>query len=176
MHHMNKVLALLLVATTVAGAQDPRGRGRIRPDFQRDSGRGGPGMLQARQAIEKLIRAQVQPTDDQMAKLRQLDQQFMPRRVELDREEQQVRIALRQAMLDSTGIDETKIGQLLDRMVAFPGRRAAMMEEEQKSLAQILSPLQRAKFNAIQEQIRRRIEQGRGGPPPGRGRPPALIP
>jgi Spy/CpxP family protein refolding chaperone len=168
--HTGKALALLLLATTVAGAQDPRGRGR-RGDMSRDSMR-GPGMVAARQAIEKLIRTQVRPTDDQMAKLRQIDGQFMPRRLELDREEQQVRLALRQAMLDSTGIDEGKISQLLDRMVAFPGRRAAMMEEEQKSLAQVLSPLQRAKFNAIQEQIRRRIEQGRGGPPAGRGRPP----
>jgi Spy/CpxP family protein refolding chaperone len=171
MRHASKALALLLVATTVAGAQDPgraRGRGRGAPG---DSMR-GPGMVAARQAIEKLIRTQVQPTDDQLSKLRQIDQQFTPRRIDLDREEQRVRLALRQAMLDSTGVDEAKISQLLDRMVAFPGRRAALMEEEQKSLAQVLSPLQRAKFNAIQEQIRRRVEQGRGGPPQGRGRPP----
>ena len=174
--HTSKILALLLVSTTIAGAQDPgRDRGgRGRRGGPPDSAR-GQGMMAVRQQIEQLVRKQVQPTDDQMVKLRQHEQQYLPRHVQLDREEQQVRIALRQAMIDSAGVDEAKIGQLLDRMVAFPGRRASLLEEEQKSLAQILSPLQRAKFNAIQEQVRRRIDQGRGGPPPGRGRPPGLI-
>jgi Spy/CpxP family protein refolding chaperone len=164
MRDSSKAFAFLLLAATVAGAQDPGRGGRGRRD--------GENMKAARQAIEKLIRTQVQPTDDQMVKLRQIDQQYVPRRIQLDREEQQVRRDLRQAMLDSANVDQSKIGQLVDRMVTFPGRRAALMEEEQKSLAQVLSPLQRAKFNAIQEQLRRRIEQGRGGPPPGRGRPP----
>lgn len=168
MHVMKNSLALLALAGAVAGAQNPeRGRGR------REGG-DGAGMMQARQAIERLIRNQVQPTDEQMARIRQIDQQYVPRRIQLDREEQQVRRELRQAMLDTANIDQAKIGQLLDRMVAFPGRKAALLEEEQKSLAQVLSPLQRAKFNAIQEQLRRRIEQGRGGPPQARGRPPQL--
>jgi Spy/CpxP family protein refolding chaperone len=167
MPRMHKLVALLMLASTVAGAQ---GRGR-RGGPPGDSLH-GPGMAAARQAIEKLIRNQLQPTEDQMTKLRQIDQQFMPRHRDLDREEQKVRRDLRQAMLDSANVDQGRIGQLLDKMVAFPGRRAAMMEEEQKSLAQVLTPLQRAKFNAIQEQLRRRIEQGRGGP----GGPPPRKP
>jgi|SRR5690349_10051958 len=158
MRHASKALAFLLLATTVASAQEP-GRGR-RGGGQRDN------VMAARQAIEKLIRNQLQPTNDQMVKLRQIDQRFMPRRMQLDREEQQVRGDLRQAMLDSSNVNETRIGQLLDRMISFPGRRAALMEEEQKSLAEVLTPLQRAKYHAIQEQLRRRIDQGRGGPPP----------
>jgi Spy/CpxP family protein refolding chaperone len=164
MRHASKALTFLLLAATVAGAQEP-GRGR------RGGGGGGadnPGgnMRAARQAIERLIRNQVRPTDEQMVKLRQIDQRFMPRRTQLDREEQQVRADLRQAMLDSANLNEPRIGQLLDRMISFPGRRAALMEEEQKSLAEVLTPLQRAKYHAIQEQLRRRIDQGRGGPPP----------
>ena len=171
MRYANKALAFLMLATSVAAAQDPeRGRGRR---GGADSAR-GPGMLAARQAIERLIRNQVQPTEDQMVKLRQIDQRFMGRRIELDREEMRVRRELRQAMLDTANLNEARVGQLLDRMIGFPSRRAALMEEEQKSLAEVLSPIQRAKYHAIQEQLRRRIEQGRGGPPPGRGRPPAL--
>lgn len=166
MRSPGKALAFLMLASAAAIAQEPGRGGRDRRD--------PANMAAARQAIEKLIRERVRPTDDQMAKLRQIDQQYVPRRIQLDREEQQVRRDLRQAMLDTANIDQGKIGQLLDRMVAYPGRKAALMEEEQKSLAQVLSPLQRAKFNAIQEQLRRRIEQGRGGPPPGRGRPPQL--
>jgi Spy/CpxP family protein refolding chaperone len=168
MRYAMKALSLVVLATTVAAAQEP---GRGRRGQPRDSARGGPGLAAARQAIEKAIRAQLQPTEEQMARLRQVDQQFVPRRLQLEREEMQTRRELRQAMLDSTNLNEGRIGQLLDRMVTYPGRRAALMEEEQKALAQFLSPIQRAKFNAIQEQLRRRIEQGRGGSP-GRGRPP----
>jgi Spy/CpxP family protein refolding chaperone len=171
MRHAGKGLAFLLLASTMASAQDPQRQGRGRRGAQAaDSQRGGRGMVNARQAIERLIRAQVQPTGDQMVKLRQIDQRFLPRRVELDREEQQVRVDLRQAMVDSN-VNQARIGQLLDRMIAFPGRRATLMEEEQKALAEVLTPLQRARYHAIQEQLRRRIEQGRGGAPP--RKPPA---
>jgi len=172
MRYAMKAVSLVVLAATVASAQDPargrRGQGR-------DAKPAGPGLVAARQAIEKVIRTQLQPTEEQMARLRQVEQQFMPRRQLLEREEMQTRRELRQAMLDSANLNEARIGQLLDRMITFPGRRAALMEEEQKSLAKFLSPLQRAKFNAIQEQLRRRIDQGRGGPPAGRGRPPQQL-
>lgn len=148
-------LALLLATSVAATAQQPGGRGRR-----------GESLTNARQAIEQLIRRQVRPTDDQMTKLRQIDQRFTPRRIQLEREERQVRAELRQAMLDSANVDDARISQLVDRMVGFPGRQAAILEEENKALADVLSPLQRAKYHAIQEGIRRRIEQGRGGPPP----------
>jgi Spy/CpxP family protein refolding chaperone len=163
MRQLYKGIALLLLATTAAEAQDGRGgRGR-RGVGPRDS---------VRTAIERRIRAQVQPTDEQMIKLRQIDNRFELRRTTLNREEMTVRRDLRQALMDTANVNQPRIGQLLDRMVAFPGRRAALMEEEQKALAEVLTPLQRAKYHAIQEQLRRLIEQGRGGPPQGRGGPP----
>ncbi len=177
MRLMHAGLIVLVVASSVAGAQDPqRGRGR----------RGGPppsdsfmpqdpamrnmqgmarGQRAARHAIERVIRSQVQPTDAQMTQLRAIDAKFEPQRVKLVRAEMVVRRQLREAMLDSTNVDEARIGELLDQMVSFPGKRAAVFEAEQKELSTVLSPLQRAKYQAIQEHLRRRIEQGRGGPP-----------
>jgi Spy/CpxP family protein refolding chaperone len=169
-------LGALLVFTSVAGAQDPaRGRGGFgRRGEPGDSMRGGRGgMKEARQAIERLIRTQVKPTDAQMKQLQAVDQKYEPQRIQLNRDELQVRQQLREAMLDSANVDESRIGQLLDRLVQFPGRRAALMESEQKDLAGFLSPLQRARYGAIQEQLRRRIEQGRGGRPP--GPPPETV-
>lgn len=169
MRYLKTGLALVLVASTVAAAQDPQERGRGR--------RGGlpgdmpPNQMMARQAIERLIRNQVQPTESQMKQLQAIDARFEPQRVKLVRDEMAARQQLRQAMLDSANVDEAKIGQLLDQMVAFPGKRAAIMEAEQKELAGVLTPLQRARYHAIQEQVRRRIEQGRGGQPP--RKPPA---
>ena len=172
MRNLQQGLALVLALSTVAAAQDPGrgGRGRRGNPGGRDSLNAVVG-----QAIDRAIRTQLQATDDQLAKMRQIEQRFRPRRVEIDREEQQTRRELRQAMLDTANVNQALIGQLLDKMVAFPGRRAALMVDEDKALAEVLSPLQRAKFHAIQEQIRRRVDQGRGGPPPGRGRPPQGI-
>jgi hypothetical protein len=168
MRYVHKGLALLLLASAAVGAQDPPdrgGRGR----------RGGPGPNATRDsvriAIERAIRREVQPTDEQMVKLRQVDRRFEPRRTTLNDEEVAVRRDLIQAMRDTANINQTLIGQLHERMIAFPGRRAALMQEEQKALAEFLTPFQRAKYHAVQEQLRRRIEQGRGGAR-GRGRPP----
>ena len=164
MRHIKTAFILTLALATVATAQEPGRRGGRRGDMPMNQ-------VAARQAIERLIRTQIQPTDQQMKQLQAIDARFEPQRIELNREEMTVRRQLRQAMLDSTNVDEARIGQLLDRMVTFPGRRAAIMEAESKALAGVLTPLQRAKYYAIQEQLRRRIEQGRGGPPPGR-KPP----
>lgn len=171
MKNVRMGLALVLALSAAGGAQDPERGGRGRRGGGRDS-----GMVLVTQAIERALRTQVQATDDQMVKLRQIDQRMRPKQMELNREEMQVRRDLRQAMMDSANVNQARIGQLLDRMVTFPARRAALLEEEDKALAEVLSPLQRAKFHAIQEQIRRRIDQGRGGPPPGRGRPPEPMP
>jgi Spy/CpxP family protein refolding chaperone len=168
MRNVYKGLVLFLLASAVAAAQGPPdrgGRGR----------RGGPGVGAPRDsvrvAIERRIRAQVRPTDDQMTKLHQIDSRFEGRRTALNREEIKVRRDLRQALMDTVNVNPTRIGQLLDQMIAFPRRRATLMEEEQKDLAGVLTPVQRAKYHAIQEQVRRLIEQGPGGPP-GPGRPP----
>jgi len=40
-------------------------------------------------------------------------------------------------------------------------RLLQLMESEQRELATIMTPVQRAKFTALQEQIRRRVEQMR---------------
>ena len=166
MRPTNTAIALALSLSAALGAQEPDiARGRPQ--------RGGGGMAAARQAIERLIRTQVQPTDAQMQQLRAIDRRYEPLRLALNSEEGQVRRELRQAMMDTTNVDQNRIGQLVDQMVAFPGRRAALMQEESRAIAGVLTPLQRARYHAIQEQLRRRIEQGRGGP--GRGRPPGTL-
>ena len=56
-------------------------------------------------------------------------------------------------------------------------RRVQQMEQEDKDLATIMSPVQRARFLGLQEQMRRQMEErrqgrGQGGPPPRREPPP----
>src|SRR5205085_734948 len=101
MKSLQRSLALLLVLSAVAGAQDPQrgGRGGRRGGGGRDSLNAAVGQM-----IERKIRTEVQASDDQLAKMRQINQRMRPRQMELDREEQQVRRDLRQAMLDTANI------------------------------------------------------------------------
>jgi hypothetical protein len=57
--------------------------------------------------------------------------------------------------------DPAKVDRLLQQLVDVQKRRVQLMEAEQRDLATVMSPLQRAKFMALQEQIRRRLEEMR---------------
>lgn len=169
------VLALTFVASVAAAQPPARGGGAGRRGGPPPAGDPQRSQRAVRQALERVVRNQVRPTETQLRQLQALDQRLEPQRVQLNRDEQSARVALRQLMLDTVNVDQARIGEALDRLVRFPARRAALMESEQKELATILTPLQRAKYQAIQEQVRRQIERGRGGRPP-TSPPPESLP
>ena len=68
-------------------------------------------------------------------------------------------MALRDAMRDSTQADQSRITGYLDKLVQLQRQRVDLIEQEQKDLAQFMTPLQRARYTALQEQVRRRVEQ-----------------
>lgn len=162
------VLALLLFSSASL-AQGGRGGGRRGAAADTGAPR---AQRQARLALERLVRNQVRPTDAQMRQLQAIDSRFEEQRIQLNRDELQLRQQLRRLMLDTVTVEQDRIGETLDKLVKVPSRRAALLEAEQKELAGILTPLQRARYQAIQEQVRRTIERGRGGPPPGPPGPP----
>jgi hypothetical protein len=53
------------------------------------------------------------------------------------------------------------VSKLLRTLVELQQRRTHVLAAEQIELATIMSPVQRAKYMAMQEQIRRRLEQMR---------------
>jgi uncharacterized protein YlxW (UPF0749 family) len=55
------------------------------------------------------------------------------------------------------------IAQQLDTLLQLERQRIDLLESEQKELATFLTPLQRAKYQALQEQLRRRLEALRVG-------------
>jgi hypothetical protein len=59
---------------------------------------------------------------------------------------------------------------MLQRLVDHQKRRATLLESEQRDLATIMTPIQRARYMALQEQVRRQVEQRRGGGGQGQGR------
>ncbi len=139
--------------------------------------------------INDVIRQRLALNDDQFGKLQDVSHRFEDDRRTLRNEELTTRFSLRQELLDGERINETRVGELLDKLPKFERRRVDLMEQEQRELARFLSPSQRARYFALQDELRRNMQDMQrrrigldGSPqdtlderprrPLGRGRPP----
>ena len=159
---------LLALPATIASTQQVGP-----PPIARDS-------LEARvrQRMGQILRTQLGLTDDQMRQLRASNRRFQEQKRALVEQEREVRMGLRDEIESGDTTRSAQISSLLDRMLVVQRKRVELMEAEQKDLATFLTPLQRARYFGMEEQINRRMtemrDQGmRGAPPPGARRPPA---
>ncbi|HEY2376293.1 MAG TPA: hypothetical protein VGH98_10005 [Gemmatimonadaceae bacterium] len=113
------------------------------------------------QMLYQMTRRRVGLNDAQMNQLVPVNQRFESQRRQLQRQERQTRLSLRDAMRDSTQTDQTKISGYLDQLTQLQKQRVELFAQEQRDLAQFMTPLQRARYTALQEQVRRRVEQMR---------------
>lgn len=169
---------LLLVPMTGIEAQPARAQDHNAPRMPRQMEQ----RLQAR--IDSIVRSRLVLSDEQFTRMRDVATRIERERRTLRREDGQTRMALR-TELAATAMNEGRIAELLDAMVQLEKRRVQLTEREQRELARVLTPSQRARYLALQEELRsnmremqrRRLEQGkpqdgRGGPPSGGRVPP----
>ena len=146
--------------------------------------------LQAR--INDVIRERLALNDEQFGKLQEVASHIEDERRILRNEELTTRFALRQELLAGDRVNESRVGELLDKLPKFDRRRVDLFEQEQRELSKFLTPSQRARYFALQDELRRNMQEmqrrrigldgaapdSAGGPPPhlrGRGgRPPGL--
>ncbi len=127
---------------------------------------------QVRQAWVGRVRRQLNLNNEQMRTLNQVNGKYDRQRGEIVRDEAQARKGLKAAMEDTTSADQnTRIEQQMNVLVQAQQRRAALFEAEQKELAGFLTPLQRARFTVLQENLSRQLQQVQQttappGPPP----------
>jgi Spy/CpxP family protein refolding chaperone len=130
-----------------------------------------------RREFTRVVQQRVGLTDDQLAKLGPINRSFSEQRRTLQLRERDTRVAIQRAIRDTAGrSDSARVSGLLQQLVDIQKRRVQLVEDEQRALATIMTPVQRARYMALQEQTRRQVEQrrgrGGGGPPPGRRPPP----
>lgn len=143
-----------------------------------------PVMTVQRDSLETLVRArmamvlqrQLGLSDDQSRRLSALSQRLEPRRRALVAEERAVRTALRAQIAAGDSARDAELTSLLNRMIEVQRARVLLLETEQQELTAFLTPLQRAKYLGIEEQMRLRVEQVQGRPMPGQGPPPGMMP
>jgi Spy/CpxP family protein refolding chaperone len=125
-------------------------------------GRGGSARQKLEQRFRErsadIVRRQLQLNDNQMSRLQGVNRQFEAQRVSLFEEERQARQALR-AELTSTNPNQQKVATLLDQLMGVSRRRFDIQANEQRELAKFLTPVQRAKYFGLQNQLRQRLEE-----------------
>jgi hypothetical protein len=124
-----------------------------------------------RQRLAQAAQQRLGLSDPQMKRLQETNQRFDEKRRVLNDQERDIRMSLRDEMARPDSARQGQVGGLLDRMTKLQRQRADLQEQEQKELGAFLTPLQRANYLALQENIRRRMQElmqqrqeGRGPP------------
>lgn len=122
-----------------------------------------------RMRLATLLKTQLGLTDDGMRQLSEVNQRFDLQRRDMNRREMMTRRALRDEVLRQDSANASHIEQLLTEQFKIERERIDLTEAEQRELGKFLTPVQRARYLAVQEQIRREMDQlrGRGMPPLG---------
>jgi hypothetical protein len=157
-------LVAMLVVTPLAngaaqGGEPPGGRQR----------QGGPGRMNREQMeqnfraqLASLLKTQLGLNEDGMRQLSEVNQRFDRQRRELVRREMMTRRGMREEALRGDSANGARIDQLMADQFKIDRERIDLTEAEQRELAKFLTPLQRAKYLGVQEQIRRQMDQMRG--------------
>jgi Spy/CpxP family protein refolding chaperone len=73
-------------------------------------------------------------------------------------DERAQREILRTEILADARADQARVAAALDRLLQIRRQRIDLETQEQREFATFMTPIQRAKFAALQEQVRRRVE------------------
>ncbi|MEO7999898.1 MAG: hypothetical protein ABI852_20765 [Gemmatimonadaceae bacterium] len=175
------VAALTLVAGSSAlahpalaqgGDSTQGGRGSRRPGGAQQGANGRPVLDRADDFIDKIMREKLQLTDEQSVKMRALAKRIDVDRSALRKEEREFRESLKQELSPGVTPNEAKVSELMNRWPLLERKRIALQEREQTELASFLKPVQRARFFALQDEMRRMMQeaQWRRGDKDGDGR------
>jgi hypothetical protein len=108
--------------------------------------------------FEQIVRRRLQLTDDQLARLRETNRRFAPQRQALAAHERNIRQAIRAELQPGVPTDEHHVAVLMDSLFALQHQRLDMLQSEQRELATFLTPSQRVRYYALQEQLQRRVQ------------------
>lgn len=177
MNHSKTIALVLALAVPLALSAQGRPQGRRGRAMQQMQDSGPPPDRAAleervRQRFAQVLRNRLGLTDEQMTKVRDVNLKYAGRRRTLLDQERDIRMSLREAIVAADSSNQQPVAKLLDRMMTAQRQRIDLLEQEQKDLSSVLTPLQRASYMGLEEQLRQGIEGMRGGRGGRRGGPP----
>jgi hypothetical protein len=152
--------ALLVGLATVLGAGELRAqptRGQTAPGAK---GAAPRSQLETRlrRGLWRIVKNRIGLTDAQMTQLAETNRSFDARRRTLAAQERTERQALRREALAGARADQPRHAAAIDKVLQIQRQRLDLQIEEQHALSAFMTPLQRAKYAALQEQLRRRAD------------------
>jgi Spy/CpxP family protein refolding chaperone len=130
------------------------------PRRDSSSRRGGRAIeQQLQQRIATIMKERMELDEAQLQQLVEVTRRFERERMQVRGEEYRMRVAMRAQLLAGDTASQERVAELLDRMPSVERRRIDLMEAEQRELAKFLTPVQRARYVALQEEIRRNMEE-----------------
>ena len=106
---------------------------------------------QLRRNLWQIAKQRIGFSDAQMSQLASTSKRFDDRRRALAVEERAQRMTLRQELLADTKADQDRVAKALDRLHQLQRDRVDLQIEEQREFATFMTPVQRAKYAALQE-------------------------
>ena len=159
-------LLMLLLAAPVVGAQTPADTG--------DDAEVQQLQQRIRQRWNERVRQDLDLTDDQATRLQATEGRFIERRRVLARDQRAVADALHGQLQPGVAANGDSVRKLMDARDRNRAALAQLEGDEDREIAGYLTPVQHARYQALREQLRRRIQEirerrrGMGG---ARGRP-----
>jgi hypothetical protein len=93
-------------------------------------------------------------------------------RRQLNEQERNLRVGLRAELVRGDSASQDRVARIVDQLIDVQRRRIDILAREQRALSSFMTPVQRAQYLAIQDQLRRRMEEMRGRPRRGGQRRP----
>ena len=163
-HHLEIVIVAIAgfsftSASLFAQSEPSRGQNPRRQELER----------RFKERVGALVQRRLQLTPDQMTRLQATNRQFEQRRILLASQERDLPKELRSQLLLGDKADQNKVSQLLEQSFRIQRQRLDLAESEQRELAKFMTPVQRAKYFGLQNELRKRAQELR---PRGVKRPP----
>ena len=157
MRPMTWVRGAVLALAVLAGA--PAIMAQQAVPMRGDSSR--PLEARVRQRVAAVVQQRLALSDDQMRQLTAVNASYETRRRDLLSRERASRVAIRQELARGKAADQKTVQESLDELFRLQRERIDVAEQEQRELAKFMQPSQRAGYLALQEQLKRRVEDMR---------------
>lgn len=143
-------------------------------DAQRPGPDSAPGRRQVleqrvRQRMAAVVKDRLGLSDEQMRRLGEVNRDIEGQRRLLNEQERELRVGLRAELVRGDSANQDRVARFVDQLIDVQRRRIDLLSREQRALAGFMTPVQRAQYLAIQDQLRRRMEEMRGRPRRGGG-------
>lgn len=162
---------LAAAVTLAASAATPALAQRRAPGHANEAQRRAVLEKQFRQRGEDIVRRQLNLSDDQMRKLRDVNSRFDGQRRGLVQQERDARVALRNEIARGSSADQGRVAQLMSQVRDLQAQRFALQQQEVKQLSGFMTPVQQAQYEGLVTRLRERARQLRAAQDSGAGAP-----